>query len=72
MTSIQAYWMERLAETREDALNAVNLRHREIYIRLIETYASLAGWRLESANDNLGWVKCLDELPQKLGERFTA
>lgn len=49
---MRKYWIERMAETSELARKAGSPKHRDVYLRLVETYATLAGCKPSSANDN--------------------
>lgn len=72
MVPTRDYWLERMAQTHADALNAPSARHREVYLRLIETYASLAGTGDRHANDNRWTPSVVEQGAQELRKGFAS
>lgn len=49
MAPTEDYWIERRAQALENALTAVNAKHRDVYLRLLDTYESLVGRSLSQS-----------------------
>lgn len=68
---MQDYWIERLVQTSERAALSACPKHRAVYLRLVETYAALAGKDIKSVSRPIR-RSFRQEDTQEVRERFAA